>query len=219
MARLARVVIPGLPHLVTQRGNGGQKVFFNEDDYALYRNLLINSCAKAKVSCLAWVAMPNYVQLILVPKDDDGLRAALAPVHRFYAGAINARRKRTGHFWQGRFGATVMDEAHLLEALRHVLTAPVKASLVKKPEDWQWSSARTYLKGRDDGLTDTRHVLSRAHNMRAVLSGNGNADALVRLLKSESIGRPLGDARFLKKIEKQTGRSLAPQKRGPKPQD
>jgi putative transposase len=219
MARLARVVIPGLPHHVTQRGNGGQKVFFNEEDYALYRNLLINSCAKAKVSCWAWVTMPNYVQLILVPKDDDGLRAALAPVHRFYAGAINARRKRTGHFWQGRFGATVMDEAHLLEAFRHLLLNPVKALLVKKPEDWQWSSARTYLKGKGDGLTDTGPMLSRFSNMRALLSGNEDEEAVARLMKSESIGRPLGDARFLKKIEKQTGRSLAPQKRGPKPRD
>ncbi len=219
MARLARVVIPGLPHLVTQRGNGGQKVFFNEDDYALYRNLLINSCAKAKVSCWAWVAMPNHLNLILVPKDEDGLRAALAPVHRFYAGAINARRKRTGHFWQGRFGATVMDETHLVEAFRYILLSPVKASLVKRAEDWKWSSARAYLKGVDDSLTDTAPMLSRFPEMRALLSAGSDAEALSRLLKSESIGRPLGDVRFMKKIEKRTGRSLAPQKRGPKPQD
>jgi putative transposase len=54
--------------------------------------------------------MPNHVHLVLVPSDADGLRRALAAVHRRYAGVIQARRKRTGHFWQGRFGAVVMDE-------------------------------------------------------------------------------------------------------------
>jgi putative transposase len=78
MARIARGVVPGLPHHVTQRGNGRQKVFFSAADYALYRDLLAASCRKAKVECWAWVAMPNHVHLILTPRDADGLRAALA---------------------------------------------------------------------------------------------------------------------------------------------
>ena len=61
--------------------------------------------------------MPNHVHLILVPSDEDGLRRALAPAHRRYAGIIHARRKRTGHFWQGRFGCVAMDEEHLAAAL------------------------------------------------------------------------------------------------------
>lgn len=64
--------------------------------------------------------MPNHVHLILVPSDPDGLRRALSRVHRSYAGIIHARRKRTGHFWQGRFGAVAMDEEHLAAALRYV---------------------------------------------------------------------------------------------------
>ena len=100
MTRLARLVVPGLPHHVTQRGNGRAQVFFSDDDYALYRTLLAESCRAAGVEVWAWVLMPNHVHLILAPSDSDGLRRALAQVHRRYAGHIHARLKRTGHFWQ-----------------------------------------------------------------------------------------------------------------------
>src|SRR5579863_4218176 len=110
MARLARLVIPGIPYHVTQRGNGGQRVFFSQADYAAYRDLLAGAAAEAGVAVWAWCLMPNHVHLILRPSGEDGLRRALARVHRAYAGKIHARRRRSGHFWQGRFGAVAMDE-------------------------------------------------------------------------------------------------------------
>src|SRR6202789_2286051 len=137
MARLARVVIPGLPHHVTQRGNGRARVFFCDEDYALYRDLLAAACRAAGVEIWAYVLMPTHVHLILTPGDSDGLRRALAPAHRRYAGHIHARRKRSGHFWQGRFGAVAMDEEHLGAALRYVALNPVRARLVARAEDWR----------------------------------------------------------------------------------
>ena len=110
MARLARIVVPGLAYHVTQRGNGRQRTFFADEDYALYRDCLAASCRAAGVEVWAWCLMPNHVHLILVPADADGLRRALAPAHRRYAGHIHARERRTGHFWQGRYGAVAMDE-------------------------------------------------------------------------------------------------------------
>ena len=98
MARLSRLVIPGLPHHVTQRGNGRAQTFFGDDDYALYRDLLARSCQMAQVAVWGWVLMPNHVHLILVPQDPDGLRRALARAHRHYAGHVHARERRTGHF-------------------------------------------------------------------------------------------------------------------------
>ena len=74
MARLSRAVFPGLPHHVTQRGNGRQQTFFDESDYRFYRDLLAEHCASAGVSVWSWVLMPNHVHLILVPQDGDGLR-------------------------------------------------------------------------------------------------------------------------------------------------
>src|ERR1700677_4551344 len=105
MARLARVIIPGLPYHLTQRGNGGQKVFFSASDYAGYRDRLAEAAREAGVAVWAWCLMPNHVHLVLAPEGEDGLRQALARVHRSYAGMVHARRKGAGHFWQGRFGA------------------------------------------------------------------------------------------------------------------
>src|SRR5260370_39249387 len=159
MARLARTVIPRLPHHVTQRGNGRAQVFFADADYALYRDLLAAACHAAGVEIWAWVLMPNHVHLILVPSDADGLRRALAAVHRRYAGHVHARLERTGHFWQGRFGAVAMDEAHLGAALRYVALNPVRARLVAEPADWRWSSVHAHLSGRPDGITALSPVL------------------------------------------------------------
>ena len=149
MARLARLVIPGLPHHVTQRGNGRAQTFFTDADYALYRDLLAASCRAAGVEIWSWVLMPNHVHLILNPADADGIRRALAPVHRRYAGAIHARLRRTGHFWQGRFGAVAMDEVHLAAAVRYVAQNPVRARLVQKATDWRWSSVHAHLSGHE----------------------------------------------------------------------
>ncbi len=217
MARLSRVIVPGLPHLVTQRGNGGAKTFFSDDDYRYYLKLLTDNCRSAKVKCLAYVLMPNHMHLVLVPKDADGLRKVLSATHRAYAGTLNARRKKTGHFWQGRFGCVVMDGAHAEAALRYVVTNPVRAKLVKKPEDWAWSSARALLKGREDGLTDATAVTSKYGDIRSLLGETPEQEMLdIALRRAETIGRPLGSTAFLDKLERNLDRILKPAKRGPK---
>jgi len=220
MARLARVVIPGIPHLVTQRGNGGTKTFFSDADYALYLKLLKAACVSSKVRCLGYVLMPNHVHLILVPRDADALRKAMSSVHRAYAGQINARRKKTGHFWQGRFGCVAMDNDHALSALRYVLLNPVRAKLCDKPEQWEWSSARAYLKGRDDGITETSDMRELCPDIKSLLANTPEQEMAEMLLRrAESVGRPLGSVKFLEKLERKLGRPLKAAKRGPKPAD
>jgi putative transposase len=218
MARLARLVIPGHPHHVTQRGNGRARTFFGDSDYALYRDLLAENCRAADVEVWAWCLMPNHVHLILTPSDPDGLRRALARVHRSYAGLIQARRKRSGHFWQGRFGAVAMDEPHLAAALRYVSLNPVRARLTERAQDWRWSSTRAHLRGMDDGLTVLTPIQERFPRFADLLASEPEADLFERLRAAESIGRPLGSDRFLSRLERLTGRELKPGKRGPKPQ-
>jgi len=217
MTRLARVVVPDHPHHVTQRGNGRARTFFDDSDYALYRDLLATNCRAAGVEVWAWCLMPNHVHLILVPSDPDGLRRALARVHRAYAGAIQARRKRTGHFWQGRFGAVVMDEDPLAAAIRYVSLNPVRARMVERAQDWPWASTRAHLRGRDDGLTALAPIKDRFPRFADLLATEPEADLFDRLRAAESIGRPLGNERFLARLERRTGRALKPAKRGPKP--
>jgi putative transposase len=213
MARLARAVFPGHPHHVTQRGNGRATTFFDDEDYALYRNLLGRHCAAAGVEIWAWVLMPNHVHLILVPSDADGIRRALAAVHRRYAGHVHARLKRTGHFWQGRFGCVAMDEEHLGAALRYVALNPVRARLVRHATNWPWSSLLAQL-GAGDGLTATAAVAARYPDFAALIAAGEDAEASRRLRGAETVGRPIGSAAFLERLERDSGRTLAPARRG-----
>ena len=77
------------------------------------------------------------------------------------AGVIQVRRKRSGHFWQGRFGAVAMDEEHLATALRYVSLNPVRSRLVERAQDWRWSGTRAHLRGKDDGLTALAPIKDR----------------------------------------------------------
>ena len=218
MARLARIVLPHFPHHVTQRGNGGQQTFFGPDDYALYRDLLGRECRAWGVEVWAWCLMPNHVHLILVPQDKDGLRRALSKVHRAYAGAIHARLKRSGRFWQGRFGAVAMDEAHLAAAVRYVLLNPVRARLVVHARDWPWSSIHAHLSGVKDGVTTAAPLTKLIPDLAGLLDGDvDDGAAHDRLRRAETVGRPLGSPAFLKKIEVTLGRQVIARKRQPKP--
>lgn len=218
MARLARAVFPGIPHHVTQRGNGRAQTFFSDGGYGLYRDLLAEHCAAAQVEVWAWVLMPNHVHLIVAPGDSDGIRRALAPVHRRYAGHVHARLKRTGHFWQGRFGCVAMDEVHLGAALRYVALNPVRAGLAPRATDWIWSSvhAQLGLIG-NDGVTHVEPVRTRYPDFAALLAAGEDHELSARLRKAETIGRPLGDGLFLERLETAAGRTLKPRVRGRKP--
>jgi putative transposase len=217
MARLARFILPGVAHHITQRGNGRQQTFFSDADYRVYRDLFKLHCAEQGVRVWSWVLMPNHVHLILVPRREDSLRAALSRIHRAYAGHIHARTQRTGHFWQGRFGCVAMDEAHVLAAIRYVHLNPVRARLVVRSQDWAWSSVHALLRpSRGDGFTDTGPVLDRVGDMRALLkSGEDDAQSMA-LRRAETTGRPLGNDAFLRKVARQTGRDPHPAKPGPK---
>lgn len=102
MARIARIVVPEVPHHVTQRGNRREPVFFEEADYDYYLTLLREAAERAKTEIWAYCLIPNHVHLILVPSHEDGLRATLGDAHRRYTRYINARNKWAGHLWQGR---------------------------------------------------------------------------------------------------------------------
>lgn len=223
MARLARIVVPDVPHHVTQRGNRRQPVFFSDADYAAYRDLLSAACAAAGVRCAAWCLMPNHVHLILTPSDPDGLRAALAEAHRRYSRRINEAHGWTGYLWQGRFASYPMDMAHLMTAVRYVELNPVTAGLCARAEDWRWSSARAHIRDGGDGLTDPDALAGVHRNWRAMLrhgleAGDLAPEDQAALETAMRTGRPWGDADFIERLERETGRTLARQKPGRKAQ-
>ena len=77
MARLARLVIPGMPHHVTQRGNRRQQTFFSGEDYASYVELMAEWCREEGVDIWGYCLMPNHIHLIAVPRTEESLRRAI----------------------------------------------------------------------------------------------------------------------------------------------
>lgn len=218
MARFARVVAPGLPHHVTQRGNRREPIFFAPGDQVAYRKFLAEQLAHAGVETWSYCLMPNHVHLILVPRDEAGLGRALGEAHRRYASFINARQGWSGHLFQNRFSSVVMDEPHLLAAARYVALNPVRARLADRAESWPWSSARAHLAGRDDVLVTVRPLAERIDDMAGFLSPDlAEHSSYAPIRKAEATGRPLGCPEFVGDLEARLGRRLTPLRRGPKP--
>ena len=153
MTRFARMIIPGLPHHVTQRGNRRERIFFEAGDEAVYLDLMATQLKRCGVECWSYCLMPNHVHLILTPSDETGLARAVGEAHRRYTAFVGARGGWTGHLFQGRFDSVAMDEDYLLAALRYVALNPVKAQLVNRAEDWPWSSTRAHIDGTDTPMS------------------------------------------------------------------
>jgi putative transposase len=217
MARMARIVVPGYPHCLTQRGNRGQRTFFRDQDYAAYLELMAEWCGKHQVEIWAYCLMPSHVHLIAVPASESGLRLAVGEAHRRYTRRINSRKGWRGHLWQGRFGSHVVDDGYLLAAARYVEMSPVRARLVKRAKDWPWSSASAHLKRRDDALVQVAALLERVKSWSRFLAEPEPEGLARRLRMHESTGRPLGSDDFVARLEKRLRRTLAPQRPGRKP--
>jgi putative transposase len=215
MARIARLVVPGIPHHVTQRGNRKEKVFFEDGDYARYLAFLKEGAEKSGTSVWAYCLMPNHVHIIAVPGHAHGLRALFADSHRRYTNYVNWRHGWSGHLWQGRFGSAAMDEDHLAEAVRYVLLNPVRAGIARFAEDWPHSSIHAHRHGKADPLIDPRPLAERFGDFGGMLDVRPVED-FDAIRQSEKTGRPLGSAGWVRSLEAMTGRNLLPNKRGPK---
>ena len=216
MARIARVVAPGIPHHITQRGNRRQDTFFCVEDYQAYLALLREWCGYWKVEIWAYCLMPNHVHLIAVPTSEDGLRRAIGEAHRRYTRRVNFREGWRGHLWQGRFASCPLDEPHMLAAARYIEQNPVRAGLARTPWDYPWSSAAAHVAGMDDGCVTVAPLLAQVGDWEDFLSTPVTEDQVRELRRHERSGRPVGHEHFVLAVERTLGRTLRRGKPGPK---
>jgi len=154
MPRTARIVVPGVPHHITQRGVGRRKIFFSQYDRMAYLKLLQKYAERHDASVVAYYLMSNHVHLMMVPNQTDSLGKALSVTHRAYSQMINARKHWTGHLWQERFFSCPLDVEHTLSALRYIEMNPVEAGIVENAWDYRWSSAAAHCGIRSDPFLD-----------------------------------------------------------------
>lgn len=212
---MARVVVPGVPHHVTQRGDRRETVFLARGDYQRYLNLLKEYSAARGLEVAAYCLMPNHVHLVAIPRRADSLATVLKPVHLRLAQFVNWTHGMTGRRWQGRFFSCPLDDRHTATAVRYVELNPVRAGLVREAESYQWSSAAAHAGLRnDDVLTADVRKLVGTGDWRAWLR-EPDADELIEQLRLLTrTGRPFGEASFVDKAEQVTGRLLRPRPAG-----
>lgn len=217
MARLARVVVPDIPHHVTQRGNRRQMTFFDTEDYQEYLKCMRQTCTQYGVKIWSYCLMPNHIHLIVVPSSSESLAKAIGRGHESYTRYINFKKKWRGYLWQGRFSSFPMDDGHLYECMRYVELNPIRAKLVEAPEQYRWSSARAHMKlVQDNILDDVDLVISKVEDWKKYLLEAVQKDSLSHFKKHENSGRPLGSIEFLKNLEAKLGIQVIPRKPGPK---
>lgn len=225
MARTARLAIAGYPHHVIQRGNDRQAVFREDEDRRRYLSMLGEGLKEQAVVLHAYVLMDNHVHLLLTPGDGAALSRLMQRLGTWYAGWFNHRHGRTGALWEGRFRSSPIDsDAYLLACMRYIERNPVRAGMVQQAEDYPWSSARHHL-GLEVNPLVTDHGLfwalgntpfEREAAYRRLVQ-EPPPDESVRFGRLLGLGKPLGDAPFLERIGRETGRPLGPGRRGRPP--
>jgi len=220
MARMASAIAPRIPHHVTQRGNRRQQTFFNDEDYYSYLELMSEWCAKYHVETWAYCLMPNHIHLIAVPETKDSLNLAIGEANRRYTRRINFREGWRGHLRQGRSSSFIMEERYPLACTRYVALNPERAGLVKKPEEWPWSSAGPHVKGKDGILVKAKPLRKMVNgNWKKFLAVDAQEPEIELFRKHERTGRPLGADSFIEKMELLLNRRLKLRKPGSKKKD
>jgi len=213
---MARIVVPNIPHHITQRGNRSQKVFFGDKDKLCYIKLLHEHAQKAGLAFWAYCLMDNHVHLIAIPEQADSLAKGIGDTHKHYTRMINFRENWRGYLWQGRFSSFPLDEKYLYAAVRYVERNPVRAGIVKRAEDYEFSSAKAHIYKEKDILLEDNFMTGEIKDWKTYLTEGDDEQDRKLFHKHARVGRPLGEEKFIKKLEGITGRILRPMKPGPK---
>ena len=220
MSRRDRIVVPGLPHHVTHRGNRRNETFKEADDYKIYLRLLRKYTQRYELRIWGYSLMPNHVHVIAVPSDVESLSDTIQCVDGTYATLFNGLYDTTGHLWEGRFFSCVMDEAYLWNAVRYVELNPVRAGLVARAEDYPWSSAAAHCGlRRDPLLSNDLPIIGLIEDWASWLAIPNPPDQDQRIRERTESGYPCGSDQFVIGLEQQLGRAIRPQKSGRKPKN
>jgi len=211
MPRTARVSVVNAAHHVFQRSLNNRKIFFTDKDYAQYLEILKEKAAQYKADVLAWCLMPTYVQVVLIPRKKDSLSKTMARTHFSYAQYLNRRRNKEGTLWRNRFQSCALDEKTVVEAVKYVECQPVYSKKVRKADKYPWSSAKAHVKGTDalDLLAlkvwPSRHYLKK---WSAILADTVDEEMRDTIRTYTQTGRPLGNEKWVKSLERKFKRRL-----------
>ncbi len=170
--------------------------------------LLRDNLRSSDARLLGWCLMPNHVHLVAIPNRAESLAVLLRRVHGRYAQYYNALAGRTGHLWQNRYFACMLEGERLWTALAYVDRNPVRAGIARWAADYRWSSARAHVSGFDESALidmDWWRSDSRSEGWAQVVDAE-ELQSVATLRQCTFAGRPFGGAEFVASISAQFGR-------------
>ncbi len=208
MARKPRIHVDGGFYHVMLRGNGGDDIFFSNGDRSRFSLLLQEGTERFKYKVHAFCLMKNHVHLV-VQVSDIPLSKIIHNLSFRYTKYINKRKKRSGHIFQGRYKAILVDaDSYLLELIRYIHNNPVRIGLIDYAVNYKWSSHKVYLGHKTVPFVTTEWVLEhfgkRLETSRKnfeIFVNKGNDEGYRSDLQvGETDPRILGDDRFVDKV-------------------
>lgn len=222
MPRRARMYLPGLPYHVIQRGNNREPCFIEPENYQLYLELWKTLSARYGASVHAYCLMTNHIHFLVTPDTETSLSNTMKVVGSRYAQYINLKYKRTGTLWEGRHRSSlVQSNKYLLTCMRYIELNPVRASMVKRPEEYKWSSYgvnawgdKSWLKPHNEYLGLGKTSSERHYAYRELFKHQLSEVDLHMIRQAAHYCQPVGDERFRQFIEDKYHIKIGQVKRG-----
>ena len=218
MPRSPRLILPGVPLHVVQRGNNRAQTFRAEWDFQLYREMLLEASQRFRCAIHAYALMTNHVHLLVSSQDDTGVSRMMHAVGTRFVRRVNDRYGRTGTLWEGRFKSAMIDsERYFFACARYVELNPVRARMVDDPSAYAWSSYRHNARGDRDALITPHPVYValgdrpalRQAAYRAFFRESLHEETLDAIRRATARGRVVGDDPFVEQIETTLERPLS----------
>lgn len=215
MARQPRFDLPGVPQHIVQRGNNRLPCFLDHADRRRYLTLLREALLDTGCKLHAYVLMDNHAHLLMTPPKVGAVARLMQKLGRSYVGQFNARHRRTGTLWEGRYKACLVDsESYVLRCHRYIDLNPVRARMIEDPAAYPWSSCANHCGHRPDDIV-TPHLAyttlgptsdARAEAYRHLLHETLSDDDLTAIRTYLQQQRVLGKDDFRDMVEAKTRR-------------
>lgn len=223
MARLPRLDLPRVPQHVVQRGNNRQACFSTDEDYLAYLGDLANAADHCGCEIHAYALMVNHVHLLVTGAERGAVSRMMQCLGRRYVVGFNARHRRAGTLWDGRFKSSLVDSKRYLFAChRYIEMNPLRAATVANPAEYRWSSYRRNALGESNRLV-TPHPLylqlgpdpaARQAAYRALLADALGEEELASIRVHVRQQKVLGTPRFQAEVGALLARNVVVRPRG-----
>jgi len=197
--RNARIVAPGFPHHITQRGNNKRLIFYDREDRDRYLEWLLEYSLNFNLTMLGYCLMDNHVHFVGVPHEDDSLARLFRILNTRYSHYINRKMGSSGHFWQGRYYSCIAKGPHFIQTLKYVERNPVRAGIVSMPWQWEWSSAAEHCGIRQSyfgGVYLDEYTGLTPFQWRVFIEASEETDSVYAIRRSTLSGSPIPESRL-----------------------